>query len=279
MSEQVNMDPELVDNQNNNNIILSDESDPPDHPDPFGVSNQHDSSDESDEHDSSDESDEHDSSDESDELDTVVCKHYIPGFTKIANLCSKSTLVKLKLDNNKSISTEFEYVQYFFKREMEGVLDDESDDESDESDNEDAVIEFNVQHMTEELYMKYSAELYMLCKYIKKMYVYDEKTDSNVVTYSIIKDMDENGVPKYCQDWIKSKRLSDLEMYGQSTTDETNLLVRFGCSVLTEFINYWFSYLCIHEDIALLYCDKSYYDELSKVFNETVGVYNPEKFK
>ena len=275
MSEQVNMDPELVDNQNNNNIVLSDESDPPDHPDSFEASNQHDSSDDdSSDHDSSDD----DSSDES-ELDTVLCKHYIPGFTKIDKLCSKSTLVKLKLDNNKSISTEFEYVQYFFKRAMEGVLDDESDDESDESDNEDAVIEFNVQHMTEELYMKYSAELYMLCKHIKKMYVYDKKTDSNVVTYSIIKDMDENGVPKYCQDWIKSKRLSDLEMYGQSTTDETNLLVRFGCSVLTEFINYWFSYLCIHEDIALLYCDKSYYDELSKVFNDTVGVYNPEKFK
>jgi hypothetical protein len=162
---------------------------------------------------------------------------------------------------------------------MEGVLDDESDDKSDESDDEDAVIEFNVQHMTEELYMKYSAELYMLCNHLKKMYLYDEKTDSNVVTYSIIKDMDENGVPKYCQDWIKSKRLSDLEMYIQSTTDDTNLLVRFGCSVLTEFINYWFAYLSIHEDIALLYCDKSYYDELSKVFNDTIGVYNPEKFK
>ena len=92
----------------------------------------------------------------------------------------------------------------------------------------------------------------------------------------------ENGCPwgddvisnaKYCQDWIKSKRLLDLEMYGSSTTDDTNLLVRFGCSVLAEFINYWFAYLCIHEDIALLYCDKSYYAELSKVFNEMVGVY------
>ena len=249
MSEQVNIDPELVDNQ-------------------------HDSSDDdsSDHNSSSDES-----SNELDEFD-ILLTHSIPGYTKIHKLCRKSTLVKLELADNKYISTEFEFVQYFFGIQMSGVIADESD-ESDESDDEtDPVIEFNVKHMTEDLYMKYGAEFYTLCDHLKKMYVYNEETDADVVTYSIIKDMDENGVPKYCQDWIKSKRLSDLEMYGSSTTDNTNLLVRFGCSVLAEFINYWFAYLCIHEDIALLYCDKSYYDELSKVFNETVGVYNPKKF-
>jgi len=246
MSEQVNIDPELVDNHNN--IILSDDS-------------------------SSDDSSSDDSSNELDEFD-ILLTHSIPGYTKIHELCSKSTCVKLELADNKYISTEFEFVRYFFGMQMSGVIADESDDESDESDDDaDPVIEFNVQHMTEDLYMKHGAEFYTLCDRLKKMYVYNEETDADVVTYSIIKDMDENGVPKYCQDWIKSKRLLDLEMYGSSTTDDTNLLVRFGCSVLAEFINYWFAYLCIHEDIALLYCDKSYYAELSKVFNEMIGVY------
>jgi|694.fasta_scaffold13169_4 hypothetical protein len=249
MSEQVNIDPELVDNQNNNESVESD--------------------------DSSD-----DSSDELNEMDTVIFTHSIPEHKKIHKLCDKSTLVKLELADNKSISTEFKYVMYFFKKQLKNVfelIDEESGNESD-SESEDRVIEFNVQYMTEELYMKYSAELYTLCYHLKKMYVYDEENDSDVATYSIIKDMDEHGVPKYCQDWIKSKRLPDLEIYCQSTTDDTNVTGQFKCSIVEKFISYWFAYLSIHEDIALLYCDKSYYDELSKVFNDTVGVYNPEKF-
>ena len=90
--------------------------------------------------------------------------------------------------------------------------------------------------------------------------------------------MNENDIPQYCQDWIKSKKLVEIEMYGKSSTYDTNISGRFECSMISHFINYWMMYLAIHEDIALLYCDKEYYDELRSTFNSTVGVYNPEKF-
>ena len=98
MSEQVNIDPELVDKYNN--IILSDDSL------------------------SDDDSSDDESSNELDEFD-ILLTHSIPGYTKIHKLCRKSTLVKLELADNKYISTEFEFVQYFFGMQMSGVIADE----------------------------------------------------------------------------------------------------------------------------------------------------------
>jgi hypothetical protein len=86
-------------------------------------------------------------------------------------------------------------------------------------------------------------------------------------------------IPLYCQTWIKSKKLSELETYVQSSTDTTNLSRLFGCASIQNFVSYWAVYLSIHKDIALQYCDEEYYNELVKSCNETVGVYNPDRFK
>lgn len=201
-----------------------------------------------------------------DELDSVIVTHTITEFNK----CPNDTPVVLRL-SDKTVKTEFKYIRYF-ENMTKRILPDSNHDSDSESDNEE--LDIDAQFISYDIYMKYSAELYNMCDHLETMYIAD-KTKS----YCILDNMTINNIPQYCQDWIKSKKLTELEIYCQSTENDLNLTNLFGCSMMDVFINYWFAYLSIHREIALEYCDEEYYNELLTCFNQTVGVYNPEKFK
>jgi hypothetical protein len=212
---------------------------------------------------------------------------------------SPNTTVELVL-SDKTIQTELQYIRHF--TELTSKIPSDDPDESDSgSDDTPDNININAQQFSYEIYMKYSAELHVLCSHLDKTYTVQDQTrdggtapieqttgpqsadsllqPSASVVYDVVKDMDENGIPLYCQTWIKSKKLNELETYVQSSTDTTNLSRLFGCASIQNFVSYWAVYLSIHKDIALQYCDEEYYNELVKSCNETVGVYNPERFK
>ena len=229
-----------------------------------------------------------DSDDDSDE--SVASEDSEPGSNEIIrttgnfkipvdeNNLSPNTVIKLNLSNGDTIQTEYKYIQYF-KELTKNILPCEPDDGSDDESDNDVVI--NAFSISKDTYMTYSAELYNLCDNLNKIYTPSEDATDKFVykAYDVIKDMDENGIPKYCQDWIKSKKLIELETYVQSSTDTTNLSGLFGCPAIQNLVSYWCVYLYIHKDIALNYCDEEYYNELAKTCSETVGVYNPDRFK
>ena len=194
------------------------------------------------------------------------------------NNLSLNTVITLNLSNGDTIQTEHKYIQYF-KELTNNILPCEPDDGSDDEDTE--VVVINAFSISKDTYMTYSAELYNLCDNLNKIYTPSEDATDKFVykAYDVIKDMDANGIPKYCQDWIKSKKLIELETYVQSSTDTTNLSGLFGCPAIQNLVSYWCVYLYIHKDIALNYCDEEYYNELAKTCSETVGVYNPDRFK
>ena len=203
------------------------------------------------------------------ELDSVIVTHTITEYDK----CPNDTQVVLRL-SDETVNTEFKYIRYF-ENMTNRILPDSNRDSDSESDNEELKeLDIDAQFISCDIYMKYSAELYNMCDRLKTMYIAD-KTNS----YCILDDMTVNNIPQYCQDWIKSKKLTELEIYCKSTENDLNLTNLFGCSMMDVFINYWFAYLSIHREIALEYCDEEYYNELLTCFNQTVGVYNPEKFK
>lgn len=229
-----------------------------------------------------------DSDDDSDE--SVASEDSEPGSNEIIrttgnfkipvdeNNLSPNTVIKLNLSNGDTIQTEYKYIQYF-KELTKNILPCEPDDGSDDESDNDVVI--NAFSISKDTYMTYSAELYNLCDNLNKIYTPSEDATDKFVykAYDVIKDMDANGIPKYCQDWIKSKKLIELETYVQSSTDTTNLSGLFGCPAIQNLVSYWCVYLYIHKDIALNYCDEEYYNELAKTCSETVGVYNPDRFK
>lgn len=196
------------------------------------------------------------------------------------NNLSPNAPIKLILSNG-DVQTEYRFIQYF-NTLTENILTCEPDDGSDDEDGLDTeVVVINASSISKDIYMSYSAELYNLCDNLNKIYTPSEDTTDTFVykAYDVIKDMDANGIPKYCQDWIKSKKLIELETYVQSSTDTTNLSGLFGCPAIQNLVSYWCVYLYIHKDIALNYCDEEYYNELAKTCSETVGVYNPDRFK
>ena len=232
-----------------------------------------------------------DSDDDSDE--SVASEDSEPGSNEIIrttgnfkipvdeNNLSPNTAIKLNLSNGDTIQTEYEYIQYFTEL-TKNILPCEPDDGSDDEEGLDTeVVVINAFSISKDTYMTYSAELYNLCDSLNKIYTPSEDATDKFVykAYDVIKDMDENGIPKYCQDWIKSKKLIELETYVQSSTDTTNLSGLFGCPAIQNLVSYWCVYLYIHKDIALNYCDEEYYNELAKTCSETVGVYNPDRFK
>lgn len=214
-----------------------------------------------------------DSESESNEMTQTTATFKIP-VNKLT--LSPNTTVELVL-SDKTIQTELQYIWHF--TELTSKIPPDDPDESDSgSESEDTPVNINAQHISYEIYMKYSAELHVLCSHLDKTYTVQDPKYGCVV-YDVVKDMDENGIPLYCQNWIKSKKLSELETYVQSSTDTTNLSRLFGCASIQNFVSYWAVYLSIHKDIALQYCDEEYYNELVKSCNETVGVYNPDRFK
>lgn len=202
------------------------------------------------------------------ELDSVIVTHTITECDK----CPNDTQVILRL-SDKTVKTEFKYIRYF-ENMTKRILPDSNRDSDSESDNEELKeLDIDAQFISFDIYMKYSAELYNICDHL--ITIYTDKTKS----YCILDNMTVNNIPQYCQNWIKSKKLTELEIYCKSTENDLNLTNLFGCSMMDVFINYWFAYLSIHREIALEYCDEEYYNELLTCFNQTVGVYNPEKFK
>ena len=95
------------------------------------------------------------------EIETVIVKFSIPEQKKIAGI--EHDVFTLILSNNKHVQTEFKYIQYFFETKFTNILTELANESGNESDDEDMAIEINIQSISEEMYMKYSAELYMLC--------------------------------------------------------------------------------------------------------------------
>ena len=212
-----------------------------------------------------------DSCSDDDEMVTTI---WTPQILKNTLTLPLNTSITLILSDDE-IVTEYKYIQYF--NAITSRIVDESDESDTESDLENEII-IDARFISKDIYMKYSAELYNLSDHLIKIYV-DHNSECISKSYNVSVDMTKNSIPEYCQNWIKSKKIIDLDVYIQSSSDDTNLTRLFGCESIKHLINYWCVYLSINKDIALLYCDEDSYKELLMQCNLAVGVYNPLKFK